>query len=322
MARKKRPTKLRPRTPARIRKKRAPARKSQVASHHRAELFALALVAFGVFFGAVLYGSWNGGSAGGWLARGIRDVARRRGLRRAGRARRPRGAHARAQQARRLPSLPPRPDRDRARARARPRSGARRATSGKDSTRRSVTRSARPASPCSARSRSSPASCSSPGASVGAILRRSHHAARVVGRSAQQRLDRPSRPEPSNTVLQRLEEPGVEEPAPSLPPPLVDVVEDYPDLVSSEENAYEPAPLLVDTSEPDLIEDTQRSLFDVARSAAARVPPPGPRDPAPVEACERLVGGAERAHGGAARPHALELRCRGDRQSARSRARA
>ena len=54
MARKKRPRKLRPRTPARIRKKRAPARKSQVASHHYPELAGLALLAFGVFFGAVL----------------------------------------------------------------------------------------------------------------------------------------------------------------------------------------------------------------------------------------------------------------------------
>ena len=36
------------------------------------------------------------------------------------------------------------------------------------------------------------------GASVGAILRRSHHAARVVGRSARERLDRPTTTEPSD----------------------------------------------------------------------------------------------------------------------------
>src|SRR5262245_47825596 len=69
MARKKRPTKLRPRKPARIRKKRAPRKQSSIGSHHRPELAGLALVALGVFLGACLYGSWNGGSAGAWLAR-------------------------------------------------------------------------------------------------------------------------------------------------------------------------------------------------------------------------------------------------------------
>ena len=64
MARKKRPRKLRPRKPARIRKKRAPKKQSSVATHHRPELAGLALVGLGVFLGACLYGSWNGGTAG------------------------------------------------------------------------------------------------------------------------------------------------------------------------------------------------------------------------------------------------------------------
>ena len=68
MARKKRPRKLRPRKPARVRKKRAPA-KGRVAGHHRPELGGLALAALGIFLGACLYGSWNGGTAGAWLAR-------------------------------------------------------------------------------------------------------------------------------------------------------------------------------------------------------------------------------------------------------------
>ena len=66
----------------------------------------------------------------------------------------------------------------------------------------------------------------------------------------------------------------VEEPAAGPAPPLVDVVEDYPDLVSSEENAYAPAPLLVAPYEPDVAEDTQGSLFD-----AADAPPPEYRLP-------------------------------------------
>ncbi len=95
------------------------------------------------------------------------------------------------------------------------------------------------------------------GASVGAILRRSHHAVRVVGRSARRTLERPQRDvaEPSNSLLQ-----GVPEPFAGPAPALVDVVEDYPDIVSSEENAYEPAPLLIEPPGP--ADDTQGSLFD------------------------------------------------------------
>ena len=271
MARKKRPTKLRPRTPARIRKKRAPARKSQVASHHRAELFALALVAFGVFFGAVLYGSWNGGSAGGWLARGIRDVL---------------GAAAYvvpvalvalgALMLARSKLVDFRPFRLGLIATAlglglvlgRAHGGY--FGKGLDASLGHAIGSTGLAVLGTFTLLAGVLLLT--GASVGAILRRSHHAARVVGRSAhrtaRRHLERPA-PEPSNNLLQ-----GSEEPAASLPAPLVDVVEDYPDLVSSEENAYEPVPLLVETSEPDLIEDTQRSLFDVAEA-----PPPEYRLP-------------------------------------------
>src|SRR5213078_1041224 len=49
-------------------KKRAPAQ-GRVAGHHRPELGGLALAALGIFLGACLYGSWNGGTAGAWLAR-------------------------------------------------------------------------------------------------------------------------------------------------------------------------------------------------------------------------------------------------------------
>jgi S-DNA-T family DNA segregation ATPase FtsK/SpoIIIE len=54
---------------------------------------------------------------------------------------------------------------------------------------------------------------------------------------------------------------------------LVDAVQDYPDIVSSEENVYEPDPVLV-ADLHEVTEDTQESLFDVAEA-----PPPEYRLP-------------------------------------------
>src|SRR5262245_49332152 len=67
MARKKRPTKLRPKSPARIRKRRR-ARKDRVRGHHYPELVGLGLGALGVFVGLVLYAGWDGGYVGRWFA--------------------------------------------------------------------------------------------------------------------------------------------------------------------------------------------------------------------------------------------------------------
>jgi S-DNA-T family DNA segregation ATPase FtsK/SpoIIIE len=272
MARKKRPRKLRPRTPARIRKKRAPARRNQaqrqVASHHYPELAGLALLAFGIFFGAVLWGGWNGGSAGAWLANGLHDLI---------------GAAAYVAPVAlvavgglmlfRSRLVDFRPFRiglvltavglglvlgrahggyvgrglDASLGHAIGSTGL--AVLGAFTLLAGVLLLT--------------------GASVGAILRRSHQAVRVAGRSARRRL------QPSNTVLQSQEANGFESEtvgraSAGPPPPLVDVVEDYPDLVSAEENAYEPAPLLVDLAAGDEpVEDTQASLFDVAET-----PPP------------------------------------------------
>jgi S-DNA-T family DNA segregation ATPase FtsK/SpoIIIE len=281
MARKRRPRKLRPRTPARIRKKRAPARKSQaqrrsvsqrqVASHHYPELAGLAFVAFGVFFGAVLWGGWNGGSAGGWLANGLRDLI---------------GAAAYVVPVAlvavgglmlaRSRLVDFRPFRiglvltalglGLALGRAHGGSFGRGLDASLGHAIGSTGLAVLGAFTLLA------GVLLLTGASVGAILRRSHHAVRIAGRSARQRLDRP-RAEPSNTVLQSQEVPGFEtEPggaAAAGPPPLVDVVEDYPDLVSSEENAYEPAPVLVELAAAAPEDDTQGSLFDVAST-----PPP------------------------------------------------
>jgi S-DNA-T family DNA segregation ATPase FtsK/SpoIIIE len=267
MARKKRPTKLRPRKPARIRKKRAPKKSSGLASHHRPELAGLALAAFGVFLGACLYGSWNGGKAGAWLARNAHHllgaavyvlpialvavgglmlarsslvdfrpfklglVATTLGLGFVlGRAHG--GWYGRAV--------------DATLGRAIGTTGL--VILGVFTLLAGVLLLT--------------------GASAGAILRRSHHAVRIAGRSARQRLERPP-PETSNRLLQS---PGQPEAGP--PAVLVDAVQDYPDIVSSEENAYEPEPLLVALHEDEPTEDTQASLFDTADA-----PPPEYRLP-------------------------------------------
>src|SRR2546430_17266875 len=74
MARKKKRTlKLRPKTPARVKKKKRAAR-----SHGRhPELWGLALVAFGLFLAVLLYGGWDGGLVGGKLVDGVRALVGR-----------------------------------------------------------------------------------------------------------------------------------------------------------------------------------------------------------------------------------------------------
>jgi S-DNA-T family DNA segregation ATPase FtsK/SpoIIIE len=73
MARKKRSSKLRPKTPARVRRKKRKAA-ARPRSHHYAELSGLALVAIGVFLAAVLYGGWSAGVVGGRLADGLESL--------------------------------------------------------------------------------------------------------------------------------------------------------------------------------------------------------------------------------------------------------
>jgi S-DNA-T family DNA segregation ATPase FtsK/SpoIIIE len=68
MPRKKRKSKLRPRTPSRV-KKRRPAVRPRSLQHP--ELWGLGLVALGLFLGSVIYAGWNGGYVGGALADGL-----------------------------------------------------------------------------------------------------------------------------------------------------------------------------------------------------------------------------------------------------------
>jgi DNA segregation ATPase FtsK/SpoIIIE, S-DNA-T family len=69
MASKKRRRTLRPRSPARVRKK---TRKTR--SHHHPELWGLGMAAVGLVLAAVLWLGFDGGSAGSWLADGLRDL--------------------------------------------------------------------------------------------------------------------------------------------------------------------------------------------------------------------------------------------------------
>jgi DNA segregation ATPase FtsK/SpoIIIE, S-DNA-T family len=70
MARKKRTTKLRPKTPKRVKQRRG--RKTR--GHQHPELIGLALAALGLFLAAVLYLGWGGGVVGEAVADGFRAV--------------------------------------------------------------------------------------------------------------------------------------------------------------------------------------------------------------------------------------------------------
>src|SRR5438105_9043583 len=71
MARRRKKRTLRPRLPARIKKK---SRKKKAQADQHPELMGLGLVALGIFLASVLYLGWNGGSVGGWVADAFRAV--------------------------------------------------------------------------------------------------------------------------------------------------------------------------------------------------------------------------------------------------------
>ena len=64
MARRRKKRALRPRMPARTKRKRT---QKQRGRQHP-ELIGLGIVAFGLFMATVLYAGWNGGYVGGWIA--------------------------------------------------------------------------------------------------------------------------------------------------------------------------------------------------------------------------------------------------------------
>jgi S-DNA-T family DNA segregation ATPase FtsK/SpoIIIE len=66
VAAKKRPSKVRPKTPSRVKK-----RTRKPKGHHHPELIGLGLAAFGLFMGSVLYAGWNGGYVGKAIGDGL-----------------------------------------------------------------------------------------------------------------------------------------------------------------------------------------------------------------------------------------------------------
>jgi DNA segregation ATPase FtsK/SpoIIIE, S-DNA-T family len=72
MARKKRPHKVRPKTPSRVKKRTR--KKSSARGHQHHELIGLGLAAFGLFMASVLYVGWNGGYVGKAIGDGLISV--------------------------------------------------------------------------------------------------------------------------------------------------------------------------------------------------------------------------------------------------------
>jgi S-DNA-T family DNA segregation ATPase FtsK/SpoIIIE len=73
MARRRKRRTLRPRVPSRVKrgKRGKKPRGHQHANHQHPELVGLGLLGLGIFLGAVLWAGWNGGYVGGWIATGF-----------------------------------------------------------------------------------------------------------------------------------------------------------------------------------------------------------------------------------------------------------
>ncbi len=73
MARKKRPSRVRPKTPSRVKKRtrRKSSARHPARGHQHPELIGLGLAAFGLFMGSVLWAGWNGGYVGRAIGDGL-----------------------------------------------------------------------------------------------------------------------------------------------------------------------------------------------------------------------------------------------------------
>jgi DNA segregation ATPase FtsK/SpoIIIE, S-DNA-T family len=70
MARRRKRRTLRPRVPSRV-KRRTRKKKAEGRTHQHPELIGLGLVALGLFLGFVVWAGWNGGYVGGWIGDGL-----------------------------------------------------------------------------------------------------------------------------------------------------------------------------------------------------------------------------------------------------------
>ncbi len=71
MARRRKRRTLKPRMPSRVKRKK---RQRKGHEHHHPELIGLVLTALGVFLGSVIWAGWNGGYVGRWIAEGLDAV--------------------------------------------------------------------------------------------------------------------------------------------------------------------------------------------------------------------------------------------------------
>jgi DNA segregation ATPase FtsK/SpoIIIE, S-DNA-T family len=71
MARRRKRRTLKPRVPSRVRRRKRKTKKAEGRAHQHPELIGLALVALGVFLGFVVWAGWNGGYVGGWVGDGL-----------------------------------------------------------------------------------------------------------------------------------------------------------------------------------------------------------------------------------------------------------
>ena len=65
MARRRKRRTLKPRVPARVKRKK---RERKGHGHQHPELIGLGLMAIGIFLGSVIWAGWNGGYVGLWVA--------------------------------------------------------------------------------------------------------------------------------------------------------------------------------------------------------------------------------------------------------------
>src|SRR5215208_5471613 len=71
MARRRKRRTLKPRVPARVKRKK---RERKGHGHQHPELIGLGLLAIGIFLGSVIWAGWNGGYVGLWIAEGLEAV--------------------------------------------------------------------------------------------------------------------------------------------------------------------------------------------------------------------------------------------------------
>ncbi len=71
MARRRKRRTLKPRVPARVKRKK---RERKGHGHQHPELIGLGLLAIGIFLGSVIWAGWNGGYVGLWIAEGLDEV--------------------------------------------------------------------------------------------------------------------------------------------------------------------------------------------------------------------------------------------------------